>query len=236
MKKAIVIGASSGIGRSLTKQLSSDGYVVGITGRRLTLLEELKSELPNEIYLQSLDVTNEKAGDNLQDLIDEMGQVDLIVICAGTGSIDPELPWEKEKETIDTNVTGFTAMANTAYHYFTKRKEGHIVGISSIAALRGGDAPAYNASKAYVSNYLEGLRYIFAKSELDVTVTDVKPGFVNTAMAQGDGLFWVAEPEKAAAQICAGIHKKKKHLYVTKRWAFIAWILKHLPEFLYHKI
>lgn len=236
MKKAIVIGASSGIGRSLSKELSSEGYVVGITGRRLTLLEELKSELPNDIFLQSLDVTNESAGDNLQDLIDEMGSVDLIVICAGTGSTDPELPWDKEKETIDTNVTGFTAMANTAYHYFTKRKRGHIVGISSIAAIRGGDAPAYNASKAYVSNYLEGLRYKFAKSDLNIAVTDVKPGFVNTAMAKGDKLFWVASPEKAAAQICEGIQKKKKHLYVTKRWAFVGWLLKHLPEFLYHKI
>ena len=69
---------------------------------------------------------------------------------------------------------------------------GHIVGISSIAAIRGnGDAPAYNASKAFVSNYLEGIRQKVSKLNLNITVTDIQSGFVDTAMAKGEGLFWV---------------------------------------------
>jgi len=164
MKKAVIIGATSGIGRELAKNLSADGYIIGITGRRLHLLEQLKDELSNQTFVKVMDISNENAISTLQNLINEMQGVDLVIISAGTGFIDPKLPWEKEKETIETNVLGFTAMANVTYHHFQKKGTGHLVGISSIAAIRGGDAPAYNASKAFVSNYLQGLRYIIGKS------------------------------------------------------------------------
>lgn len=236
MKKAIVIGATSGIGKALTTQFSQNGYIVGVMGRRLNLLEEIKSELGENIFLQTVDVTSESALSDFQTLIDKMNGVDLVVISAGTGSIDPNLPWNKEKETIDTNVIGFTAMANIAWHHFKKCGKGHLVGISSIAAIRGGGAPAYNASKAFVSNYLQGLRSIAVKSNIRITITDVQPGFVDTKMAQGEGLFWVTSPQKAAMQIYAAIKNKKKHVYVTKRWRLIAWILKLLPDFLYNRM
>jgi len=88
-----------------------------------------------------------------------MGGVDLVVISAGTGHLNDGLDWDLENEAIKTNVTGFAVMANVAMKHFVKRGSGHLVGISSIAALRGGrQAPAYNASKAFESNYLEGLR------------------------------------------------------------------------------
>jgi len=99
MKKAIIIGATSGIGRELTKVLSANGYIVGITGRRLHLLEQLKNELSTQTFIKAMDVSNESATSDLQKLIDEMQGIDLVVISAGTGSIDPELPWKKEKET-----------------------------------------------------------------------------------------------------------------------------------------
>ena len=236
MKKAIIIGATSGIGRELAKVLSSEGYSVGISGRRLHLLEELKTELPTRTYIQEMDVSDSTAMKGLQDLIAEMNGVDLIIINAGTGSDDPDLPWEKEKETIETNVVGFAAMANVAYHHFNQKGSGHLVGISSIAAIRGGDAPAYCASKAFVSNYLQSLRYVISKSEVSITVTDIQPGFVDTAMAQADNLFWVASPQKAAKQIYGAIKKKKKHAYITKRWRLIGWAMKVMPDFIYNKI
>ena len=237
MKKAIIIGATSGIGRELAKVLSADGYILGITGRRLHLLEQLKNELPNQSYIRSMDVSKESAVGDLQKLIDEMQGVDLVVISAATGSIDMELPWEKEKITIDTNVLGFTAAANVSFHHFRQQGSGHLVGISSIAGIRGGGgAPAYSASKAFVSNYLQGLRYIAEKRKLNIAVTDIQPGFVDTAMAQGDHVFWSASPQKAAAQIYKAIRKKKKHAYVTKRWRLIAWALKVMPDGFYNKL
>ena len=238
MKKAIVIGATSGIGKELAKTLSEQGYVVGITGRRKHLLEQLQTDLPADSFARDFDISNTNhAIQSLQGLIDEMEGVDLIVISAGTGSIDPDLPWNKEKETIEVNVSGFTAMANVSIHHFIKQGYGHLVGISSIAALRGGaDAPAYNASKAFVSNYLQGLRYKVNKSDLPISITDVQPGFVDTAMAEGEKMFWVASPQEAAAQIYKAIKSKKNHAYITRRWRIIAWLMKYLPDFIYIKL
>jgi len=236
MKKAIIIGATSGIGYELAKVLSADGYAIGITGRRLHLLEKLKNELPNRSFIKPMDVSNESAREGLKNLIDEMQGVDLVVIGAGIGSIDPKLPWKNEKETIEANVLGFTAMANVAYHYFQQKGSGHLLGISSIAAIRGGASPAYNASKSFVSNYLQGLQYIVEKNKSNIVVTDVQPGFVDTDMAQGEGLFWVASPQKAAAQIYRAIKNKKRHVYITKRWRLIGWLLKMMPDVIYNRL
>mgnify|MGYP001469401312 FL=1 len=122
-------------------------------------------------------------------------------------------------------------------NYFLQRGSGHLVGISSIAALRGNsDAPAYNASKAFVSNYLEGLRIKAVKSRKPVFVTDILPGFVETRMAQGEGFFWVAKPERAAEQILAAIRAKKRRAFIPRRWRLIAFLMRFMPDFLIEKI
>ncbi len=238
MKRAIVIGASSGIGKELATVLSRNGYAVGLTGRRIDLLEELKSNLPNPGFTKQMDISDHsKAMDLLENLIVDMGGVDLIVISAGIGFINSDLNWGDEKKTIDVNVSGFTAMANVAFRYFVQSGRGHLVGISSIAALRGSrEAPAYNASKAFISNYMEGLRFRALKAGLPIVITDIKPGFVDTAMAKGEGLFWVAPTQKAARQIQEAIQKKASHAYITKRWALIGCLLRVLPDFLYSKL
>ncbi len=238
MKKAIIIGASSGIGKELAKVLSQNCYAVGLTGRRIELLSALQNELPTQSFVKAMDVSQtDKAIEQLTELITEMNGVELVVISAGIGFINTELEWEKEEATIETNVTGFAAMANVAVKHFLEQRAGHLVGISSIAALRGsGGAPAYNASKAFVSNYLEGLRQKFVNLKLPIVVTDVKPGFVDTAMAQGDGLFWVAPPEKAARQIYEIIKARRTHAYITKRWRLIGLLLKFLPDYIYNKM
>ncbi len=134
-------------------------------------------------------------------------------------------------------MTGFSCIVDFSYNYFKKQGFGHFVAISSIAALRGGrDAPAYNASKAFVSNYMEGLRCKARKESKNLTITDIRPGFVDTKMAQGDGLFWVAAPDVAAKQIVGIIKRKKEVGYVTKRWRFIAWLFKIMPNKIYDKL
>src|SRR3989338_3644760 len=232
MKKAIIIGATSGIGKELAKMFSQNDYVVGIVGRRSELFPELQKEIPTEVYFKRIDVAKTSEAMNLLgELIKEMCGVDVIVISSGVGFISPDLNWEQEKETIDVNISGFTAMANVAFKYFCKRSSGQIVGISSIAAIRGsGDSPAYNASKAFISNYLEGLRQKTSKLKIPIVVTEIQPGFVNTAIAKGEGLFWVASPEKAAKQIFKAIESKKRHAYITKRWRIIAWLLTISPD------
>ena len=237
MSKAIVIGASSGIGKELAILLSKENYTVGLTARRTDLLEDISSQLPTKSYVKYMDVSQPvRAMKELEDLIVEMGGVVLIVMCSGTGYINPALDWHMEQETIDVNVAGFACIADFSFNYFVKQGSGHFTAISSIAALRGGsDAPAYNASKAFVSNYMEGLRCKARKENLKIIVTDIRPGFVDTKMAQGDGLFWVASPEKAARQIYSIIRRKKDVGYVTKRWRIVAWLFKIMPKKLYYK-
>jgi short-subunit dehydrogenase len=236
MKNAIVIGGSSGIGRELTRILSGNGYEVGVMARRIRLLDELGDE--TGAHVQKIDVADtESAIDILAKFIEKMGGVELVVISAGTGHINPQLDWLLENETIKTNVTGFAAIANVAVKHFIGKGSGHLVGISSIAALRGGrQAPAYNASKAFESNYLEGLRQKVRKLRLPITITDIKPGFVKTAMAKGDGIFWAAEADKVALQIYKAIKRRKSCVYATRRWRFIGWLFKVIPGPIYERL
>jgi short-subunit dehydrogenase len=238
VKKAIVIGASTGIGRELAKILSRNQYTVGVMARRLQLLDELRNEAENALFVREIDVADaESAMGILESLIEEMGGVDLIVISAGTGDINNSLSWPVENEAIKTNVTGFAALVNVAMQHFTEKGSGHLVGISSIAALRGGrESPAYNASKAFESNYLEGVRQKVRKLRLPITITDIKPGFVKTAMAKGDGIFWAADADKAAIQIYSAIMRRKSGAYITRRWRLVAWIMKLLPGFIYERL
>lgn len=238
MPGAIVVGASSGIGAALAQRLSKEGYRVGLAARRGDLLETVRASLPDAAFSKVIDIAQpEQAMSALRDLATEMGDVELYVICSGVGYINPTLEWSQERATIEVNVLGFAAMVNAAMTALQARGSGHVVGISSVAALRGGRAaPAYNASKAFVSNYLEGIRQRCHRSGLPIAVTDIQPGFVATAMAQSPLLFWVASPEKAAGQIFAAIRARKRHVYVTRRWRLVAWLLRGLPAAWYQRM
>jgi short-subunit dehydrogenase len=238
MKKALIIGASSGIGKELAITLAKNGYEVGLMARRLELLDALQQQISTKTYVGHIDLSQaSEAIDKMQQMIQEMGEVDLIIINSGTGFLNPELDWLKERQTLDVNVYGFCALAGVAFNCFSKQGHGHLVGISSIGALRGNHiAPAYNASKAFMSNYLEGLRKKAFKNRIQIIVTDIRPGFVDTDMAKGEGKFWVASPSKAAEQIYSAIQSKKSVAYITHRWCLIGWLLKIMPNWIYKRL
>ncbi len=239
MKKAIIIGATSGIGWELAKIMSNNGYELGLTGRRVERLVSLANAQPGKvIHPQFMDVTEyEKSRQTLLELIQRMGGVDVIIINSGFGQISSK--WEIEDKIIRTNAHGFAALANASYRYFIDERDanGHIVGISSLAAIRGsGLATTYNASKAFISSYMQGLRYRSMRKNRNIAITDIRPGFVETPMTeQNDFMFWVAPAEKAAQQIYDAIQKKKKVAYITKRWAIIAFLMRLIPDFIYGK-
>ena len=238
IKNALIFGASSGIGKALAQVLTANGYRVGLIARRLPLLIEIQQQIGNGAIVKQLDVTDTNQIPVIfNECLHELGSIDLIIYSAGTGFINPELEWDKEKQTIDVNVMGFAFVVNLAMHYFLAKGTGHLVNISSIAAIRGnGGAPAYGSSKSFQTNYFQGLRQKVNKMRMPITITDIQPGFVDTAMAQGPGLFWVASPEKAAQHIFSVIQKKRSHAYITKRWRLIAWLLKSLPDWVYNRI
>lgn len=236
-KKAIITGASSGIGRALAKVLSANGYEVGLAARRVELLKSLQRELPGPSFIKPIDVTRtDEAMRLLSELIAEMGGLDLIVLNAGYGHSAPEFDWAIENQTISVNVAGYMATGNVAIRHFIAQGHGHIVGVSSVAGVRGmGKAGAYCASKAFVSTHLQAWRQEFHGS--GIHITDIRPGFVMTPMTEDhESMFWVADVETAAKQIFTAIKKRKAVAYVTRRWRLIAWLLKALPDWLYRRL
>ena len=238
MKKAIVLGATSGIGKSLAHVLVKKNYMVGIAGRREKFLEQLKATKPESYVAKTIDITDLGAVvEKLKELIGELGGLDLLILSSGVGDINEDLNFYVEKNTIDTNILGFTCVVDWAFDYFKNQGHGHLVVISSVGGLRGaGMAPAYNATKAYQINYLEGLCQRVASLKIPVVITDIRSGLVDTDMAKGSGLFWVMPVEKVVAQIYKAISKKKKVAYVTKRWRVVAQILKIIPRVIYEKL
>jgi short-subunit dehydrogenase len=235
---AVIIGASSGIGEALAHQLNREGWRLGLLARRLDQLETLRQALAPETVVGRIDVTQDDAAETFNEFLDQLGGVDLVIISAGTGHNNRDLNVEPDVDTVSVNVLGFMKAAQLAVRYFLRRGRGHLVGISSIAALRGnGAGAAYAASKAFQSVYLDGLRDLVRQTGLPIVVTEVQPGFVDTAMMKPERPLpavarWllVSSPAIAAEQIIRAVRKRVKHAYITRRYALIAFILKRLPR------
>jgi len=236
-KNAIIFGGTSGIGRELAKLLVNDGYRVLLTGRRLELLEEIQRQNTEKYIIRQHDITDIDATNKIfKELPTIFDTVDLIVHNSGIAVPNYKLEWDKAYPTIQTNVIGATKVYHLAYNYFKAQGFGHLVGISSVASIRGNrQVPEYHASKAYQASYLESL-WMKARhtKKAKINVTNILPGFVDTAIIQGD-TFWMAPLEKATKQIYSAIKKKKRKAYITKRWAIVGLVLKIVPAKLLSK-
>ena len=138
---------------------------------------------------------------------------------------------------MQTNVVAWTNCVDLLYNAFQKQGFGHLVLITSVGGLRGEPmAPAYSASKAYQMNYVEALQKKAYKSESSIIITEVRPGLVDTAMAKGDGLFWVMPTSIVVKQILHAINKKQATCIVTKRWRIVHFIMRYLSWGLYKRI
>ena len=234
----VIIGATSGIGKALFEKYARGDNRIGIVGRRANLLDELCQKYPSKTITAKADITNlEEIEQAINALHKELEYIDLAIVCSGTGDINATLEYNVERLTIDTNITGWTFVIDRLYNIFVQQGHGHLVAITSAGGLRGEPmAPAYSASKAYQINYMEALRKKAYKSGSQIYVTDIRPGLVNTAMAKGEGLFWVMPVEKVTHQIITAIHKNKYKAYVTKRWHILAILNKNLPYCLYKRM
>jgi len=235
-KKAIIFGATSGIGKQLANLLVEDGYIVAITGRREEKLLEIQSTNPDKYIIKKHDVSKLETSEKVfHELIHELGNIDLIVYSSGLADPNYNLEWSKELPTLEVNVIAAVKIYGLAYNFFHDQGYGHLVGISSVAGLRGNrHVPAYFASKAFQNNYLESLWMKAKRSKANIFITDIAPGFVDTKMALGD-TFGMASLEKATKQIYAAIKRKKKKAYITKRWRLIACAMQILPASLIMK-
>ena len=234
----VIIGATSGIGKALFEKYANENNRIGIIGRRAHLVDELYHKYPSKAIPAKADITNlEEIGQAICSLHETLGHIDLAIVCAGTGDINATLDYSIERPAIDTNIVGWTFVIDMLYHILEQQGHGHLVAITSAGGLRGESmAPAYSATKAYQINYMEALRKKAFKNGGHIIVTDIRPGLVDTAMAKGEGLFWVMPVEKVANQIITAIRKKKSKAYVTKRWHILAIINIILPYCLYKRM
>lgn len=235
-KKVLIIGGSSGLGRELATIYASKGATVTVVARRGQLLNDLKIEHP-EIRIRQADIADPAMHTIIGELIHDMKGLDLVIICASIIHFNPELHAHPEEETIEVNVKGFVRILTVVWPYFKSQGNGQIAGVTSIAAIRGNKmAPAYHASKSFQQIYLESLRVRAGFEKNNICITELIPGFMDTAMGRSDRSFWVATVKKAARQSYNGIENKRKRVFITKRWRFLYYLQKHLPIFIYDRI
>lgn len=238
-KRILIVGATSGMGEGVARLYAASGVArVGVMGRRADRLEAMCRACPDVFVSKTCDVACEDTVTAcLEELVGALGGLDLLVLAAGIGELNPALDADTERRTIAVNVCGWTRVADWAARYFERQGHGHLAAITSVGGLRGnGVAPAYNASKAFQMNYLEGLRQRLRKAAPAVAVTDIRPGFVDTAMAQGDGLFWVVPLDKACRRIHRALERRQAVVYVSRRWRGVALLLRLLPSALWVRL
>lgn len=232
-KRAIVIGASSGIGREVALQLMQQGWALGVAARRADLLESIGA-----VATEQIDVTQDDAAEKLRNLIEKMGGMDLFFYASGIGKQNRDLHEDIELATMQTNALGFTRMIGEAYRYFAERGEGHIAAITSIAGTKGlGPAPAYSATKAMQNTYLQALEQLANARGLRIGFTDIRPGFVDTALLSGDFHYpMMIKPEKVAREIVCAINAKKHIRVIDWRYRLLTACWRMIPNCIWRRI
>ncbi|HIE25288.1 MAG TPA: SDR family NAD(P)-dependent oxidoreductase [Anaerolineales bacterium] len=243
-KRAILVGASSGIGAALAHRLVDEGYQIALLARREEMLSTLTDEInakhgeTRAIYYVH-DVTDyETVPELLSKIITDLGGLDSFIFNAGVSHMVglKKYDFEKDRQTIETNLIGALAWLNPVAEKFQELKSGQIVGISSVAGERGRVGnPAYNTSKAALTTHLEALRNRLDK--LGVNLLTVKPGFVQTDMIKdAKKLFWVIPPERAAKDIYKAMQKRKQEIYTPARWRWVMLVVRNIPSFIFRKL
>ncbi len=237
MKKIIIIGATSGIGKGIAEYYAQRGCIVGAAGRRTALLDELKRQYPNAVYTKEMDVCDDTTVDRLHELIDEMGGMDVLFINAGYGKQTEELELQNELQTAAVNVKGFTTLVVAGYNYFKEQQTaGHIVATSSVASVRAlRQAPAYSASKRYMRHYVDCLAQRAKHEKLNIRFTTLMPGFIETDFIKDGRYPLVTSLAKANRIIFAAIEKKKRSIYLPFYWNFIVFFWRLIPKFIWER-
>lgn len=237
-KKVIIIGATSGIGREVALIYIAKGWKVGIAGRRAAELESLRAEAPEQVSAQVLDVTQDDAPQKLQALIEQVGGMDVFLLSSGIGKQNPTLQAELELATAATNVEGFIRMTNAAYHYFEQQGRGHLAVISSIAGTKGlGAAPAYSATKSFQNIYMDALNQLSRMQKLDITFTDIRPGFVATPLLNEKKKYpMLMHPRIVALDIVEAIKRKKRVAIIDWKFRLLVGFWRLIPKWIWLRL
>ena len=233
MSKAIIVGASSGIGLEVARLFIQRGWTVGVAARRLDLLQTIGAA-----DVEQIDVTSADAPEKLMQLVDRLGGMDLFFYASGIGKQNRELTPDIELATVETNGLGFTRMIGCAYRYFAQQGRGHIAAITSIAGTKGlGPAPAYSATKAMQNVYLQALEQQANARKLDIRFTDIRPGFVDTALLSGTFHYpMMLKPQAVAREIVSAIEHHKHIRVIDWKYRILIAVWRRIPRCIWRRI
>lgn len=237
MKKVIIIGATSGIGEEIAKIYIAQGWQVGIAGRREEALTALAATAPAQVKTQVIDVTSADAPEQLKSLIEKLGGMDLFLLSSGIGSQNVKLEPEIELNTARTNVEGFIRMVTAAYRFFKEQGSGHLAVISSVAGTKGlGSAPAYSATKRFQNTYIDALAQLARMERLPIQFTDIRPGFVATALLKNRKYPLLMRADSTAQHIVKALTNKKRVAIIDTRYAILVFFWQLIPRWLWERL
>lgn len=235
-RSVMITGASGGLGAGMARHFARRGYRLALTARDAATLEPLTAELQTQspqVVTRSLDVTRyEDVPVILRECAAELDGLDIVIAnagvaiaaTAGTGDFDTM------RRTIDTNLNGAMATADSAIELFREQGQGHLVGVTSVAALRGMRRQgAYSASKAGFSKFLEALR-VETLGE-NIAVTELAPGYIDTDLNRSlPSRPFLVSAEQGTASMVDLIERRVRHRYVPPwPWTLVAQVLKVAP-------
>lgn len=231
-KRAVIMGATSGIGYEVARFLLSEGWKLGLAGRREENLRKLQSEFPGQVCIKAIDVKDEDAGNALFSLIDELGGMDMYFHSSGIGHQNANLDADIELNTLETNGTGFTRMVGAAFRYFRDKGKGHIAVISSIAGTKGlGIAPAYSATKRFQNTYIDALEQLASMKKIDIRFTDIRPGFVATNLLNdGKKYPMLMKTDYTARLIVKALNSKKRIAVIDWKYRILVFFWRLIPR------
>lgn len=241
MKKLVVIGASSGLGRRIALDFARLGWRVGIAARREEPLREIKERYPDRIEYLTLDVTAADAAERFYKLIELIDGMDYLLYTAGCGWSNPTLDGAQDEQTVLVNVLGFTRIMNAAYKYYRDTanvRAGHIAAVTSVAGTKGiGVSATYSASKRYQWTYLQALDQLAHIQHVNVTFTDIRPGFVDTPLLiKGKNYPMEMSISYAAPRIERAMVTHRRVAVVDSRWAVAVALWRCIPDSLWRHL
>ncbi len=236
--RIVIMGATSGIGLEAARICIRKGWRVGAAGRRAEALEALRAEAPSQVETQAIDITEAEAPERLAALAERLGGMDIYLHCSGIGSQNPELEPATEIATAQTNAVGFIRMATAAFGWFRSHGGGRLAAVSSIAGTKGlGVAPAYSATKRMQNTYLDALAQLARMERLPIRITDIRPGFVATALLN-DGRRYpmLMRPERVAMRIVRALERGRRRVVIDRRYALLVFGWQLIPEWLWERL
>lgn len=233
------MGATSGIGLRVAEIFAKAGWMVGAAGRKEEALRDLQSKFPEKVRYARIDIDDHEAPAKMRDLIGRLGGMDIYFHVSGIYFENEALVTEREISVARTNVVGFTRMVDTAFRYFRSHGgRGRIAAVTSVAGTNGiGAMAAYSASKRYQQTYLTALDQLAHIQNLDISFTDIRPGWIRTPLLDPDKVYPMTMTlDHAVACIIRAIIERKRVCTIDWKWDLVVKAWQLLPSRIWERI